>query len=729
DQELKDAAEDAKERGQWGGKLDFLLSCIGYAVGLGNVWRFPYLCYRNGGAVFLIPYIVMLVLAGLPLFFMELAFGQFSSLGCITVWRVNKLFKGLGWAMITVSSLVSVYYNVIIMYALFYLFASFTSEVPWQECQEPWASSTCLKLQRIQDYETDFEKLSSITDRYNMSCTADTLPMVNVSVNGSLLLDTMISDTNITLDNPALANFTVDKLRIDLLPNVTLLLDNLPAPNATVGNTVYYILREYLSACKNKITSPSSDFWSYYMYELEEGKGIESLGTVKWQLALTLLLAWVIVFLCLMKGVKSSGKVVYFTATFPYLVLVILLVRGVTLDGYTKGIEFYIIPDWSKLANPKVWADAATQIFYSLGPAFGGLITFASYNEFNNNCLRDAVLVTVINCATSVFAGFVIFSVLGFMAYSTDQLVSEVAADGPGLAFIAYPEAIAKMPVAPLWAILFFFMLLTLGLDSQFGMMETIISAISDEFPNILRHRKMLLTAVCCSVGFLAGLPCVTQRGIYVLQLMDWYCASYSLLIISFFNLVVIMWIYGYRRFSRDIEMMIGSRPNYYWASMWCVITPLVLVFIFISSAVRNTPASYGDYVFPEYAQGLGWVMMAVSIINIPIFFIFEVIRDNELMSAIKEAMSPAKTWGPALPENRTGDYAYTNSAYQPDEVVLDTVSSDNITANGQTKGHLNGQANGKANGQANGQSPPEYPGEPARFSALDRAEEADTHM
>ena len=86
--------DENQMRGNWGGKMDFLLSTIGYAVGLGNVWRFPYIAYSNGGASFLIPYVVMLVTCGLPLFFMEMALGQFSSLGPISVWKAVPVFKG-----------------------------------------------------------------------------------------------------------------------------------------------------------------------------------------------------------------------------------------------------------------------------------------------------------------------------------------------------------------------------------------------------------------------------------------------------------------------------------------------------------------------------------------------------------------------------------------------------------------------------------------------------------
>ena len=84
----------AEQRETWGSTVSFILACIGYAVGLGNIWRFPYLAYKSGGGAFLIPYIMMLTLGALPLFYMELILGQFHRQGPISVWRISPIFKG-----------------------------------------------------------------------------------------------------------------------------------------------------------------------------------------------------------------------------------------------------------------------------------------------------------------------------------------------------------------------------------------------------------------------------------------------------------------------------------------------------------------------------------------------------------------------------------------------------------------------------------------------------------
>ncbi len=424
--------------------------------------------------------------------------------------------------------------------------------------------------------------------------------------------------------------------------------------------------------------SASEEYYNRVVLGLTEEITWENMGGLKWELVLCLLGAWIIVCLCLIKGVQSSGKVVYFTALFPYLVLVILLIKGATLEGADKGIEFYVKPKWEALANIKVWSDAATQIFYSLGPAFGGLITLASYNRFNNNCHRDAVLIALANCSTSVFAGFVIFSIIGFMANELGQEVGEVIKSGPGLAFVAYPEAVTKLPISPLWSFLFFMMLITLGLDSQFTMTETLTTAMMDQWP-ALRKQKSLVVIATCSLGFILGLSMCTRGGVYMFNLIDGYSAGWSLLVLAILELVLIIWVYGHKKFFANISEMSMKLPKVsmiYWKFNWFFATPVILAFITIVSLVNTSPASYNDYVFPEGIQALAWMMSIAPILLLIVVAGAEFFLRNRAgkPTDIRSMLTPSGKFGPAVRQptpsasapNTMGlsEAAYTNEAF-----------------------------------------------------------------
>ncbi|KAJ8382767.1 hypothetical protein SKAU_G00035450 [Synaphobranchus kaupii] len=302
--------EKIMDRGQWSNKLEFVLSVAGGIIGLGNVWRFPYLCYKNGGGAFLIPYFIFLFTCGFPLFFLETSLGQFTSEGAVTSWRkICPLFEG--------------------------------------HCRP-----------------TDF----------------------------------------ILRHCPGLG---------DILPLVLLLL-----------GPPLVLMQQHLEHRRRA---------------LRISPGIEQMGELNWDLALCLLAAWVVCYFCIWKGIKSSGKVVYFTATFPYVMLTVLLIRGVTLPGASQGIKFYLYPDLGRLVDPQVWVDAGTQVIFSFAICQGYLTALGSYNKYNNNCYRDSLALCFLNCGTSFIAGFVIFSILGFMSYEQNVPISQVAQSGPGLAFIVYP--------------------------------------------------------------------------------------------------------------------------------------------------------------------------------------------------------------------------------------------------------------------------------------------------
>ncbi|GAB1597438.1 sodium- and chloride-dependent transporter XTRP3-like [Argonauta hians] len=506
DLEKKIDRHTGEERETWDNRVQFILSLAGFAVGLGNVWRFPYLTQKNGGGAFLIPYAVMLFVEGIPIFYLELAIGQRLRKGAIGCWnQMSPYLGGLGIAAAVVSFNVALYYNTIMAWCMYYLVESFQSPLPWSSC-----------------------------------------------------------------------------------------------PSETVGN-----ITTFNKECEK--SGSTTYFW--FRVALNSAPSIDSTPVISWKISAALICSWLLVFCCMIKGIKSSGKVVYVTATFPYFVLVIFFFRGVTLHGFEEGVKYLFIPKWDKLFEPAVWLDAATQIFYSFGLAFGCLVALASYNPVRSNFLSEALMVSVGDFFTSLLTATVVFSVLGFKATmqyekclekfggtnqtknhnSTiarecdfEKLMTE-SASGTGLAFIAFTEAIDQFPVAPLWAVLFFLMLLTLGLDTMFGTLEGAITSINDMllFPAI---RKEVVCGVVCFVSMLISFCFATSTGPYVFDLFDMYVANIPLLVIAFIEVIAISYVYGLKQFSDDVEMMIGVRPSYFWMFIWRYLAPIVMIIIFVAS-------------------------------------------------------------------------------------------------------------------------------------------------
>lgn len=270
------------------------------------------------------------------------------------------------------------------------------------------------------------------------------------------------------------------------------------------------------------------------------------MGGVRWPLMLCLFVSWLMVYMVIWRGLHKSGKIIWFSACFPYLILFILFVRGITLEGATHGLKYLFTPDWDRLKESKVWVSAATQVLFSYGIGIGTNIALGSYNRYHHNFYRDSIIACGISSGTSLFSAIVIFSVLGHMSFTEQVDISKVAQSGPGLAFIAFPEVVVKLPFAPVWAVLFFLMLIILGTDSQFCTVEAFVTGIVDEYARYLRPRRKLFTLFVCLASFALGIPCIMEGGVYVFTLMDYFSASgFSLMTVVFAEIAGFCWIYG----------------------------------------------------------------------------------------------------------------------------------------------------------------------------------------
>ncbi|XP_078273488.1 sodium-dependent neutral amino acid transporter B(0)AT2 [Rhinoraja longicauda] len=601
DVDIEEGSDTEDERPAWNNKLQYILAQVGFSVGLGNVWRFPYLCQKNGGGAYLVPYLILLLIIGIPLFFLELAVGQRIRRGSIGVWNyISPKLGGIGFSSCIVCFFVALYYNVIIGWSLFYLSKSFQHPLPWDQCP--------------------LEK----------------------------------------------------------------------------NGTQTFVVPE----CEK--SSATTYFW--YREALDISDSISESGGLNWKMTICLFIAWFMVCLAMIKGIQSSGKVMYFSSLFPYVVLICFLVRGLLLKGSWDGIRYMFTPKLEIMLDPQVWRGAATQVFFALGLGFGGVIAFSSYNKRNNNCHFDAVLVSLINFFTSILATLVVFAVLGFKANiinekcivrnadkildmlktgvishdliphhvnlsdvsATDyhhmyniimevkeedflklgldscQLEDELnqAAQGTGLAFIAFTEAMTHFPASPFWSVMFFLMLVNLGLGSMFGTIEGILTPLVDTF----KVRKEILTIGCCLLAFSIGLLFVQRSGNYFVTMFDDYSATLPLLIVVILENIAVAWVYGTDKFMEDLKDMLGFTPFCYYYYMWKYLSPLILIALFVASIVQLSLSPPGYYawiselggekflIFPTWGLTLCISLIVVAVLPVPIVFItryFNLIDDG----------------------------------------------------------------------------------------------------
>uniref|UniRef100_H2ZJX5 Transporter n=1 Tax=Ciona savignyi TaxID=51511 RepID=H2ZJX5_CIOSA len=538
-------------RQKWEKPFDFLFACAGYFVGLGNIWRFPYLCFENGGGAFLIPYLLSAAIMGIPFIILEISFGQSCQAGVMKAWEKIPLFKGVAFAGVVCVFHSNVFYIVILSWITKYMVSSFSSPLPWSVCGNSWNTENCVQLDMQQ----------------NLSLSQNT---------------TAVS---------AAEQFWTRKFYLTPLVNY---------PNEVLGMS----------------------------------SGIHEIGNIRTDLLVNILLLWVGIYLATFKGIKWSSKVVYVTATLPILLILVVVVRGCTLDGAAQGIYFYLVPDLSKLANVGVWVSAATQVCYSTGIGLASLVLLGSYNKYHHNFFRDSIIIGVINSLSSFVSGFAVFSSLGFMAKQLNTTVQEVAASGPGLVFIAFPQSISLLPFPQVWSVIFFITLLLLGFDSQFVMVECSVNFFIDSSARIrsIRWHREIITAIICLCTSLIGVLMVSEGGIYFFEIYNNYAvAGWCIFLIGACEVVAITWVYGLDLHFEEFKNMIGSVKGRLWLTI-CLkyISPVLCLAITGYYFAGFRPLKIGNYLFPDWAQVVGHLLSLSSVIFIPGYAVYIKIKSGK---------------------------------------------------------------------------------------------------
>ena len=478
--------DEAKTRGAFSSRKVFIFAAIGSAVGLGNIWRFPYVAYENGGGAFVIPYLVALLTAGLPFLLLDYGLGhRYRGSAPLALRRAHRSAEGLGWWQVAICFVIAVYYAAVIAWAARYAF------------------------------------------------------------------------------------FSLDKAWGD---------------------------------------DPEDFLFGSYLQAGDPGIGLDFVSGV----TVPLVLVWVAVLAIMALGVqKGIGAASMVFIPILFIAFIALVGVALTLDGAATGLDALFTPDWGALGETSVWIAAYGQIFFSLSVGFGIMITYASYVGRRSDMTGSGLVVGFANSGFELLAGIGVFAALGFMATAAGTSVDEVATDGLGLAFIAFPAIINEAPAGALIGVLFFGSLVVAGVTSLVSVIEVVISAVRDKF-------EMTRIGASMAVGVPAALISITllgtTTGVYVLDIIDHFINRFGILVVAVASMLALSWVFrktGLLRehLNRDGSVHVGT----WWQWLIGVFAPAALTFILVNEFINNLEEPYEGY--PTWMLNtLGWGL-AVAVV------------------------------------------------------------------------------------------------------------------
>ncbi len=457
-----------EKREKFSSRLGFILISAGCAIGLGNVWRFPYITGQYGGGLFVLIYLFFLIAMGLPIVVMEFAMGRASQKSITksydvlepkgTKWHIHKYFAFAG------NFLLMMFYTTVAGWMLAYFFKMIKGEFVGMSTKEVGA------------------------------------------VFGQLTGD-----------------------------------------------------------------------WKEMMF---------------W-MAIIVVLGLLVCSFGLEKGVEKVTKPMMLCL---FGLMVVLIIRAVSLDGATKGLEFYLKPDFAKIEEAGLWEvlyAAMGQSFFTLSIGIGSLSIFGSYLNKKRALIGEAISVMALDTAVALMAGLIIFP--SCFAFDIDP------GEGPGLVLVTLPNVFNKMAGGRIWGALFFLFMSFAAFSTVIAVFQNIIACARDLWGWSLK-KSILINGVLL---FVLSLPCIFGMTIWNkacgailgyangsardIQWLEDFIVSYNLLPIGaviYLLFCTTRYGWGWKGFTEEANTGVGMKfPTWKWYRFYLtfILPPVILLLVVMS--------------------------------------------------------------------------------------------------------------------------------------------------